>query len=227
MNIVFCFFISLILVNVSADVNKDEETKYLREVLVVNETMKIAGADKLESIIESLAVDFEHYSDFALLNFGLAVPDVRPEEELLAELSKKQSRVGWFIRFTYKMRFPYHVDERQDIKYVSLEELARDRRNLTGPVIRTIIQRDLDEPMQDILDHGALLRACRLLGVYTSTRFPKKYIRSIDIDSIEDTCTLWNGITEKTYKRIGCKWEQIRVQNDIALSTSMRTVEPR
>ncbi|XP_050434932.1 uncharacterized protein LOC126842092 [Adelges cooleyi] len=116
--------------------------------------------------------------------------------------------MGWKIRRALGMRYP-NINRNQDYRSLDLRALAQDRRNLTGPALKNIINRVLDEPVQDIPDDDDLPMMCYLIGLYMSTKFPTSYTRKIQIDAISHTCTLSNAYSDKIYTKNGGSWRQI------------------
>ncbi|XP_050434915.1 uncharacterized protein LOC126842086 isoform X3 [Adelges cooleyi] len=190
------FFVPFILVNVSADVF---EADYRKQVLVTNVSIMEAGTGKLNFMI---AVPEQ-------LNTTICIPisDLRPIP-ILDKLLDYQDFMGWKIRRTLKMKYP-NIENNQDFGSLDLTTLAQDRRDVTGPALKNIINRLLDGPVQDIPNNAAIKRMCTLIGLYMSAEFPTSYIKRIHIDLSNRTCTLLDGTTEKIYSKNGGVWEQI------------------
>ncbi|XP_050434914.1 uncharacterized protein LOC126842086 isoform X2 [Adelges cooleyi] len=210
------FFVPFILVNVSADVF---EADYRKQVLVTNVSIMEAGTDRLERIIEEMVNEVNHFDTFGKLNFMIAAPDKlnilncipvsdwRPMS-YIDKLIDYQEVMGWKIRRAFRMTNP-NINNNQDFGSLDLTTLAQDRRDVTGPALKNIINRVLDEPVQVIPDDGALKRMCCLIGLYMSAQFPTSYITYTQIDLSNRTCIVLNGITEKIYRKNRGVWVQI------------------
>ncbi|XP_050440151.1 uncharacterized protein LOC126845531 [Adelges cooleyi] len=102
--------------------------------------------------------------------------------------------------------------EARDLGGLNLTTLAEQRRvtgRSLGNKIRRVLKTDTSEvaKYQNLLD-VSLLRMCRLIGLYISTQIPTSFIKKLMIDPINDTCTLYDGITQKKYKKInGVVWQ--------------------
>ncbi|XP_050433524.1 uncharacterized protein LOC126841231 [Adelges cooleyi] len=105
------------------------------------------------------------------------------------------------------------TDEVRDLQGLNLTTLAEQRR-VTGTSlenkIRRVLKTDVPEIVKDqngsVLD-VSLLRMCRLIALYISTQFPTSYIKKLQIDFIDGTCIMDDGITKKKYKKVnGIVW---------------------
>ncbi|XP_050437927.1 uncharacterized protein LOC126844103 isoform X1 [Adelges cooleyi] len=210
-----CFFILFVnILNVSAHYLAE----YKKQLLITNVSIMEAGTDILQRIIEEMFNEVNHCDIFGKLNFMIAVPDKLdfsiciPDSDLrpipiMDKLLDYQDFMGWKIRRTLRMKYP-NIDNNQDFKSLDLTALAQDRRDHTGPALKNIIIRILDEPVQGIPDDIALKRVCNLIGLHMSAQFPASYITKIQIDLTNRTCTLSNGYTDKIYRKNGV-WGQI------------------
>ncbi|XP_050437934.1 uncharacterized protein LOC126844108 [Adelges cooleyi] len=210
-----CIFISFILLNVSADY----DAKYKKHVLATNESMLEADTMGLERVIEEVVYEVERHNIFGKLNCMLAVPDCLdvticiPGSDLRSisdteKLLDYQDWIGWKIRRAFKMKYP-NIDEDLDFRSIDLKDLAQDRRNLTRPALKNIINRVLDGPVEDIPNNAALKGMCTLIGIYMSAKLPTSFIKTIATNTTNHTCTISDGRINKIYKINGGVWGQI------------------
>ncbi|XP_050438455.1 uncharacterized protein LOC126844358 [Adelges cooleyi] len=225
----FCFLISYIFVNVSADYLTD----YKKEVLYANASIEraynmndltvggISGANGLEHVIEIMVNENQYYKNFAKINLMIAVPEQTciaydiPDLPFCDNLRKSrghQKMMEWQIRYTLGMDYP-DIDQNQNFEALDLKILANNRREHVVPALRNIIRRVLDKPVQHVQDDAAILQMCRLLGLYKSAQFPRSYISSLEINTVRGTCILWDiSNTPKWYRKNNGVWEQLKVE---------------
>ncbi|XP_050443281.1 uncharacterized protein LOC126847198 isoform X7 [Adelges cooleyi] len=121
--------------------------------------------------------------------------------------------------------FQLKIRDTSNRKRLNLSTLI-ERRRVTGTSIESSIRHVLGTDIADVNQdqirsvHGvSLLRMCRLMGIYLSTRFPTSYIRQLWIDPINMTCTLDEGDIQRRFKQTNGVWWQIRSTTSEAVLT--------
>ncbi|XP_050429396.1 uncharacterized protein LOC126838760 [Adelges cooleyi] len=111
------------------------------------------------------------------------------------------------------------TDEVQDLGGLNLTSLAEKRR-VTGTSLENTITRVLGKVIPDVAevqyesynfskDCVPLFRMCRLMALYISTQYPTSYIRKLQTNSKNNSCTLWDGRKEKIFRKINGIWEHM------------------
>ncbi|XP_050443282.1 uncharacterized protein LOC126847198 isoform X8 [Adelges cooleyi] len=110
---------------------------------------------------------------------------------------------------------------------LNLTTLTEGRR-VTGTSIESSIRHVLGTDIADVNQdqtrsvHGvSLLRICRLMGLYLSTRFPTSYIKDLWVDPMIMTCTLDEGDIQRRFKQINGVWWQISSTTSKAVLTEI------
>ncbi|XP_050443283.1 uncharacterized protein LOC126847198 isoform X9 [Adelges cooleyi] len=114
-----------------------------------------------------------------------------------------------------------------DSERLNLTTLTEGRR-VTGTSIESSIRHVLGTDIADVNQdqtrsvHGvSLLRICRLMGLYLSTRFPTSYIKDLWVDPMIMTCTLDEGDIQRRFKQINGVWWQISSTTSKAVLTEI------
>ncbi|XP_050443276.1 uncharacterized protein LOC126847198 isoform X4 [Adelges cooleyi] len=112
-------------------------------------------------------------------------------------------------------------------EHLNLTTLTEGRR-VTGTSIESSIRHVLGTDIADVNQdqtrsvHGvSLLRICRLMGLYLSTRFPTSYIKDLWVDPMIMTCTLDEGDIQRRFKQINGVWWQISSTTSKAVLTEI------
>ncbi|XP_050433558.1 uncharacterized protein LOC126841253 isoform X2 [Adelges cooleyi] len=100
------------------------------------------------------------------------------------------------------------IDETENI-----ETIAQTRRDCTGPAIKNIIRRVLDEHAQVVPDDPAVERMCRLMGLFRSTQFPSSFTTMVKIDFSKRTCILLHELNMIKYTYNAGTWVQVKRNN--------------
>ncbi|XP_050433550.1 uncharacterized protein LOC126841251 isoform X7 [Adelges cooleyi] len=95
----------------------------------------------------------------------------------------------------------------------NIETIAQTRRDCTGPAIKNIIRRVLDEPTPAVPDNPALKLMCRMLGILRSTQFPTEYITMVKMDYSKHICILLHNTTPYSYTIRRGVWGQLMRNN--------------
>ncbi|XP_050432587.1 uncharacterized protein LOC126840717 [Adelges cooleyi] len=112
------------------------------------------------------------------------------------------------IAITLGIETPRTNEPFQSFAHFKLKALADLRRSQVIPALENIIRHVLAGILRT-----SLSQMCRLLAVYMSARFPTSYIKSLRVDDIDNTCTLWNGSKNMKYRKNGHIWGQISLSN--------------
>ncbi|XP_050441130.1 uncharacterized protein LOC126845990 isoform X2 [Adelges cooleyi] len=173
------------------------------------------------------------------IHIASTIPGLKPLN-IKEKSTYYQCRMSLEIEHVLNIPVP-QIIENQNFGDLDLTELAEERRRLTGTALKNIIRRALDfeylinlieerrvnptgtvrnriTSASDSYAHGVcyqctVLRMCRLIALFMSTKFPTSYIQNLETGS-NRTCTIWDGNTHKTYRKVDGKWWQVSV-NDI------------
>ncbi|XP_050443287.1 uncharacterized protein LOC126847198 isoform X13 [Adelges cooleyi] len=241
-----CFFITLVVENISAF----DEAAYKKEVFITNQMIELAynkndltigqhsEANGLEYVIEEIVNDVEYYNSFAQINLMTALPDKTDIVLLIPAMKYLDGRL--IMNNIVYPKVPYSEGPMYDQFILQLEirdTLNSERLNLTtltegrrvtGTSIESSIRHVLGTDIADVNQdqtrsvHGvSLLRICRLMGLYLSTRFPTSYIKDLWVDPMIMTCTLDEGDIQRRFKQINGVWWQISSTTSKAVLTEI------
>ncbi|XP_050443288.1 uncharacterized protein LOC126847198 isoform X14 [Adelges cooleyi] len=241
-----CFFITLVVENISAF----DEAAYKKEVFITNQMIELAynkndltigqhsEANGLEYVIEEIVNDVEYYNSFAQINLMTALPDKTDIVLLIPAMKYLDGRLIMNTCKQYQTIIKHEIESILNIVYpkvpysedserLNLTTLTEGRR-VTGTSIESSIRHVLGTDIADVNQdqtrsvHGvSLLRICRLMGLYLSTRFPTSYIKDLWVDPMIMTCTLDEGDIQRRFKQINGVWWQISSTTSKAVLTEI------
>ncbi|XP_050425000.1 uncharacterized protein LOC126836057 [Adelges cooleyi] len=203
----FFLLISLAFVNVSTYY---DIINYKQDVVITNEHIKLAFkkevikvnsvANGLEHVIEQI-IGNDEYTLGMMINM-IALPEYPYHSEI--EVCKE---IQIFMREEIQNELKIDVPKvpNQNFKELNLDDLGNERRKLTGKALtniwnKAIVGSDKDEESYSYM--------CYMIAVFMSTKFPLSYKRDIRIEP-DGTCTMYDGVTKKTYKKYIGKWWQV------------------
>ncbi|XP_050443286.1 uncharacterized protein LOC126847198 isoform X12 [Adelges cooleyi] len=223
--------------------NQMIELAYNKNDLTIGQHSEANG---LEYVIEEIVNDVEYYNSFAQINLMTALPDIvypkvpysegfrslnlttlgeqrRPFVKQALENILRRKLGPMYDQFILQLE----IRDTLNSERLNLTTLTEGRR-VTGTSIESSIRHVLGTDIADVNQdqtrsvHGvSLLRICRLMGLYLSTRFPTSYIKDLWVDPMIMTCTLDEGDIQRRFKQINGVWWQISSTTSKAVLTEI------
>ncbi|XP_050423667.1 uncharacterized protein LOC126835245 isoform X2 [Adelges cooleyi] len=187
----FWFLISCVFVNISTyDIND-----YKRDMAITNEHIKLASdmfiiTDNfnecgLEHIIKNIIGNN---------NYSLDTPHLGDFEESVRDQTVLREKIQ------YELYIPVPEVPEQNYKTLTLIHLGDQRRKYTRPVLINIFH----QVIVGFKEQFPSVWICRLIALFTSTKFPMSYVR--DIHTGPNKCTTYDGFSLQTYRQIEGEW---------------------
>ncbi|XP_050443272.1 uncharacterized protein LOC126847198 isoform X1 [Adelges cooleyi] len=199
--------------------------KYLDGRLIMNTCKQYQTIIKheIESILNIVYPKVPYSEGFRSLNLTTLGEQRRPFVKQALENILRRKLGPMYDQFILQLE----IRDTLNSERLNLTTLTEGRR-VTGTSIESSIRHVLGTDIADVNQdqtrsvHGvSLLRICRLMGLYLSTRFPTSYIKDLWVDPMIMTCTLDEGDIQRRFKQINGVWWQISSTTSKAVLTEI------
>ncbi|XP_050443284.1 uncharacterized protein LOC126847198 isoform X10 [Adelges cooleyi] len=178
---------------------------------------------EIESILNIVYPKVPYSEGFRSLNLTTLGEQRRPFVKQALENILRRKLGPMYDQFILQLE----IRDTLNSERLNLTTLTEGRR-VTGTSIESSIRHVLGTDIADVNQdqtrsvHGvSLLRICRLMGLYLSTRFPTSYIKDLWVDPMIMTCTLDEGDIQRRFKQINGVWWQISSTTSKAVLTEI------
>ncbi|XP_050423686.1 uncharacterized protein LOC126835245 isoform X4 [Adelges cooleyi] len=127
-------------------------------------------------------------------NYSLDTPHLGDFEESVRDQTVLREKIQ------YELYIPVPEVPEQNYKTLTLIHLGDQRRKYTRPVLINIFH----QVIVGFKEQFPSVWICRLIALFTSTKFPMSYVR--DIHTGPNKCTTYDGFSLQTYRQIEGEW---------------------
>ncbi|XP_050433528.1 uncharacterized protein LOC126841234 [Adelges cooleyi] len=177
-----------------------------------------SGANSLELVIAEMASDItagSPYYDFCKMNFLIAVQD---QLEIVSEIEELPNDEPYEKANKFFRAFEQYIEGLLGFTYAdtyneshgTATTLANKGRAYVSTALNRLTQLRVLGFKQRENDYPTLAVKCRIMGLYLSSQSPELYIKKVDINPADSSCTYTNKNNDrKKYSYFNGIWSEI------------------